>query len=247
MNTHRNRLNTTMSNQDVQDVESALDMLETKLSFLVTITEDERDHSVRLGPHNWNFVRDAKEAYDDMPGLLPRFVDIDEYENDLALLHRLRPFSNRLSQFVRHLEDTSILLGNLAYKDSLAIMHSAQDAAKRGVTGAQMWSERLGKRFINAGNRTNQNIDSGTGASNSTDDGGGNSTSDTGTTGGTNTGGTGSTGNPTGGSDTGAGNIGSTQTSTDNGSGSNNNPDADSGNPSTGGSAADSGNTSVNG
>ncbi len=168
MNVSKSRVNQMLSLQDVQDIEFALDLLESKLEFLPTLTETEKAHKVRLGVNNWNFVRTAKDAYDEIPALLPRIVEIDDYENDLALLFKMRPYESRLAQILVLINDSSMLLGDLAFKDSLAIFRSAQEAAKRGMPGAQLWLDRLETRFAGQSNRP----DNQDGSSESDDNGG---------------------------------------------------------------------------
>ena len=51
--------------------------------------KNHRPYRLRSEP---TIVRDAKEAYDDLPELLPRFIDVDDYLNDLGMLMALRPF-----------------------------------------------------------------------------------------------------------------------------------------------------------
>lgn len=151
MNSHNDRMNQVLSAQDVQDIETALDTLENKLSFLRTLTEEERSRKVRLGVNNWGFVRTANDAYNDLPELLPRFIDVDDYQNDLELLLKMRPYQARFEQAIKLIKDTSILLGDLAYKDALAIFHSTRESAKRGLPGAELWLERLEPRFNGQG------------------------------------------------------------------------------------------------
>ncbi len=159
MSTNSQRLNHVLGSQEVLDIENALDLLEANLSFLPTITEEERTHKVRLGVNNWGFVRTAKQAYEDQPELLPRFIDVDDYQNDLELLERMIPYRTRLTQIMKLFEDSSILLGDFAYKDALGIFHAAQEAAKRGVPGAQLWLERMEPRFAWQRNRPTEDAE----------------------------------------------------------------------------------------
>ncbi len=147
MSINSTRLNTVLSPQDLQDIESAIDLLEMKFAFLRTLTAQEKQHKVFLGVNNLAFVRTAKEAYDEMPELLPRILNVDHYENDIAMLMALRPLQARLDQLSYQMEDTSVLLGDHVFKDSLGIFSSAQEAQKRGIDGGRLWTEKLETRF----------------------------------------------------------------------------------------------------
>lgn len=153
MSTHSDRINRALTQAEVSDIELALDAIEQNLSFLRTLTPEEKTHKVRLAVNNWGFVRVAKDAYDDMPELLPRFIDPGSYENDLALLDQLQDVSTRTEQILHLIQDTEILLGDLVYKDSLGMFAGAAEAKKRGTGRARLWHERLRVRFYGLGNR----------------------------------------------------------------------------------------------
>lgn len=153
MSTNNERLSAVLSTQDAQDIETALDLLEDKFSFLRTLTPDEKLHKVRLGVNNLAFVQTAKEAYDEMPELLPLLFSNSDYEKDLAMLMAIRPYQSRLNQLTYLMEDTAILLGDHTYKDSLVIFRSAQEAMKRGIDGGRLWVEKLEPRFEGQGVR----------------------------------------------------------------------------------------------
>lgn len=153
MSTNSERLSTVLSPQDVQDIESALDLLENKFSFLRTVTPEEKSRKIRLGVNNLAFVQTAKEAYDEIPELLPQIFSNTDYENDVTMLMTIRPYKSRLDQLSYLMEDTSILLGDHTYKDSLVIFRSAQEAMKRGIDGGRLWVEKLQPRFEGQGVR----------------------------------------------------------------------------------------------
>jgi len=145
------RLNVELTTTDLQDIEIALDTLESKLDFLRSIPEEERAHKIRLGTNNLAFVQMAKEAYDERPYFLPRIHDNVTYENDYHLLFDLRPLQSRMEGLAQALGDTSILVGNDVYKDSLSIFHSAREGMRRGIDGSRHWARKLAIRFENNG------------------------------------------------------------------------------------------------
>lgn len=172
MSTNSDRMNVALSTQDVQDIETALDLLESKLESFRTLTPFEKRHKIRLGVNNLAFVRTAKEAYDDMPELLPRIVDPIAYENDLALLMAIRPFQSRLNKLTYLMEDSAILLGDLSFRDSLGIFHSSQEAKKRGIEGGRLWAEKLQPRFETQGPVSTEGEDDSMDGAGSDDSGG---------------------------------------------------------------------------
>ncbi len=216
------RFNVVLSQQDVQDIESALDLLENKFSFLRTLTTEEKSRKVRLGVNNMAFVQTAKDAFDDMPDLLPSLFSDSGYENDIAMLNAIRPYQYRLDQLSYLMEDTAILLGDHIFKDSLVIFRSAQEAMKRGIDGSRLWVEKLETRFEGQGPRRSDESDQGM-------DSQGGSASD---------GGSGNQGGGSGNPTNGSGSQGSDSNSQDNDPASPDSQSQGSGNPSDGGGTA---------
>lgn len=155
MASFNDRMNVELSQTDQQDIETALDLLETKFSFLRALSPEERKAKIRLGVNNMAFMTHAKEAFDDMPELLPRILDPVIFEKEVALLTDLRPFIARISQLSSLMEDTSILLGDHTYRDALEIFYSSKKGTRMGMDGARLWKESLETRFEVHGNRPN--------------------------------------------------------------------------------------------
>lgn len=144
----------TLSPTAVQDIGTALDLLEAELDGFRTLSPDERGRKIRIGSINLSFLRTAKEAYDDMPELFPRYLDATVYENDFDLFLALRPIRQRLEQIIQLVDDTSVLVGDHVYKDSLEMFHSSRDGMKRGLEGARLWATALESRFESQGFRS---------------------------------------------------------------------------------------------
>ncbi len=161
MSTYSDRVNRALTQTELGDIELSLDSIEQTLSFLRTLTPSEKSSKIRLAVNNWGFVRAAKDAYDDMPDLLPRYIDGTAYENDLALLDQLRAVSIRIEQISYLIKDSEILLGDLVYKDSLGMFQGAGEAKKRGTARARLWFERLRTRFYGQGSRRSDESEAG--------------------------------------------------------------------------------------
>lgn len=147
------RLNLTLGTTAVQDIGTALDLLEAELAGFRTLTSEEKGRKIRIGTDNLSFLRTAKDAYNDMPGLFPGYLNPTVYENDLELFLSLRPLRNRLEQIIHLVDDTSILVGDHVFRDSLEMFRNSKDGTKRGLEGARLWAEAMEARFEKNGNR----------------------------------------------------------------------------------------------
>lgn len=142
-----NRLSVELTTTDIQDIEQALDTLESKLSFLEAMPEEERAHKIRLGTQNMTFLQVAKEAYIERPHFLPGISDPQDFENDFDLFFALRPVRARLEMLTQSVEDTTLQAGSDAYRDALGIFRNAKDGMKRGIDGGRFWANKLKVRF----------------------------------------------------------------------------------------------------
>jgi len=159
MSNFNDRMDVELNQQDQQDIENALAVLEAKFSFLRALSPEERQGKIRLGVNNMAFLHNAKEAFDDMPSLLPRILDPVIFEKEFTLLAALRPFQSRIGQLSSLLEDTSILLGDHTYRDALEIFYSSKKGTQMGMEGARLWKQSLENRFESHGNRYPQEED----------------------------------------------------------------------------------------
>ena len=151
-NAGNNRVSATMSQQDLTDVKSALDLISSKLPFLIGLNESERKHLPKINRDNKLFVEDALMVGKLNPTLLPSFVDIVELQKDLDLYRQLSEIILPLSELFSSVRDTQMQAGSEAYSASLAIYRMTTMAAKAGVPGISAAYEKLSVRFENQGN-----------------------------------------------------------------------------------------------
>lgn len=151
MSTISERLNLSLSPSAVQDIGIGLDLLEAELMGFRTLTSEEKNRKIRIGTNNLAFLHTAKDAFDDMPELFPAYLNPTVYENDLTLFMDLRPIRNRLEQIIQLVDDTSVLVGDHVFKDSLEVFRSAKDGTKRGLEGARLWAKLMEARFEGQG------------------------------------------------------------------------------------------------
>jgi hypothetical protein len=148
-NVPSNRISVTISDTEMQTIHSAVQALqETLLPKLVDLDAEERRTLPKMGAKTVDFVTKAFEYTRANPQFKPVFVDIDEFERDLAGVALLRSLQQPLNQLADLVDDSLMLSGSEAYAAALACYQSLRAAAKLGHPGAAVVFEDLAARFV---------------------------------------------------------------------------------------------------
>ncbi len=115
----------------IAEAEALLDGL------LITLTDDERIHALKLGPTLPSFDQGAWQDMQTSPQFVPDWVAPVETGKDVALYSPLGQIEQRLESFQRKVEDTLMQTGHEIRKGTGAYYENVKAAAKRGVPGAQ--------------------------------------------------------------------------------------------------------------
>jgi hypothetical protein len=145
-----NQISLTLNPADVQAVNDALDVLESKVPFLINLTKDEKKALKIMGDKSQPLAEQALEIAKANPALAPGFTDLAEMERDLATWKALRPAANRVVSLCDRFEDTMASLGSDALRAALDIYAHIQKAADRNVSGAKSALESLKPFFERA-------------------------------------------------------------------------------------------------
>ncbi len=132
-----NQISLTLSPADLQAVEDALNVLESKVPFLISLTKAEKKALKIMGDKSQPLAEKALEIAKANTALAPAYTDLAEMERDLASWKALRPSAARMYALCDRFDDTMASLGSDAVRAALDIYAQVQKAADRNVTGAK--------------------------------------------------------------------------------------------------------------
>jgi len=121
---------------------------------LVDLGPDDRRVLPKMGPKTVEFVTKALEHMRANPELNPGYVDLDEFERDLAAVSQLRSLLVPLQQIVDLLEDSLTLSASEAYAAALVCYQAAKGAARMNTPGAKVIVDDLSRQFAGRGTRS---------------------------------------------------------------------------------------------
>lgn len=147
-----NNLSITLSEADVKKINDALAVIESVLNpVLITLTKKQISRLPKASDKSLPFIQQALELAEQHPAVAPGYVDLPELKRDLAAWQQVNSVQRRLQPLASNLASTGIKLGSEAYVTALAFYNSAQQAAKRNVSGAQDILDVLEVRFASMG------------------------------------------------------------------------------------------------
>jgi hypothetical protein len=148
-----NTISQTISQQDLNDIKTAIQAIQTKLPFLLGLSEEERKSLLKINNSNKTFSEDVAKELPALIKDLPPRINLPELQKDLALFEQLDQLRSTLEDIVGRITDTQIVAGNEAYIASLDAYRSIANNAKSSVAGAQTAYDKLKTRFEKQGRR----------------------------------------------------------------------------------------------
>lgn len=150
-NLTNNRINETITAEQIINVKGALQTISTNLPFLIGLTTDERIALPTINVSNKAFTEDAINAGVNNATLIPSYVSVANMQNDLTLFTQLDEIITMTNQLVEKLKDTQLLAGSEAYTSALTLYKLLGSAAEAGVPGADAVVAQLKQRFAGQG------------------------------------------------------------------------------------------------
>ncbi|HLC16247.1 MAG TPA: hypothetical protein VJL89_08480 [Thermodesulfovibrionia bacterium] len=141
-----NKVTTTISQEDFNFIIESFNNIKSKMSFLITLTTEEKKSLPKFGDKSIAFVKKAYEIASKNQDFLPRNFDIDEMRKDVELYDQLFSIIQQFSQLMEKLEDTYREVGAEAYLASLIVYNTAKISGN-DVGGLDSVMDELGKRF----------------------------------------------------------------------------------------------------
>jgi hypothetical protein len=115
----QNLIDLDLSAEALAEIDTALDMLETRLSALIGLTPELRRELTKMGNKSEAFCREAVTAFQKNIEVLPRNFDVDAYVRDLTALDALRQRRVRLDRLQERVLDSEMALGSDLMVNSL--------------------------------------------------------------------------------------------------------------------------------
>ena len=142
-----NLISVDFTDEIFQQADKKIDELEALLSFLISLTPDQRKGGIKLGDKSLGFLEKTKDYSTQKPQFIPSYADMPEMYRDAATSAKALTLARKLSILLLKLEDTATIAGIEAFSAALVYYHSVKTAAKQGAPGAQAIYEDLMKRF----------------------------------------------------------------------------------------------------
>lgn len=127
----RNQVSFNISESDLAEIEALIHQIEVKLKpYLITLSPEERIELPRMGDKTFGFVQKTLEYCHQNPDLVPRFLNVEQFEIDFRGFRKAYSLHQQLLQITRPLADTTALSGSEAYKAALIFYQSVKNAMK---------------------------------------------------------------------------------------------------------------------
>ena len=135
-----------LSPEDMQQIKAALQTIQKKLPFLITLSTEERRRLFKMGDKSLAFVNNSITAAQSNADILPASFDIQEFVRDYQLAATLTELLIALRQLSEQVDDTLLAVGSEAMSSSLTVYDYVKTAAKK-TPGLKSLAEQLGDRF----------------------------------------------------------------------------------------------------
>lgn len=148
---NENQLSHELNAQDLKEILNALQLIQTKLGFLVNLTPEERQAYPKMGDKTVAFVGKALEYAKDNQEFVPNYMDMQEFEKDMNLLGQLQKILRPIRKLEEGLSDTIMLAGSESYTAARVFYNSVKNARELNVTGVDTIYQDLQERFPGRG------------------------------------------------------------------------------------------------
>ncbi|KOP27499.1 hypothetical protein AMR41_04665 [Hapalosiphon sp. MRB220] len=132
--------------EDIQEIKAALQTIQQKLPFLITLSTEERRKLVKMGDKSLAFVSNSVTAAQSNRNILPSSFDVEEFVQDYQLAIILNELLISMRQLNEQVDDTLLAVGSEAMTSSLTVYNYVKTAAKK-TPGLKTLAEQLGERF----------------------------------------------------------------------------------------------------
>lgn len=142
-----NKVSAEITAQQLEEFKQDILKLKAKYPWLISLTPEERNSSLRIGDKSFTLVAKTIEYADAHPEYLPPYVNVTEFKKDFKIWGDLNTMLRSTSLLTDSLSDTAIEAGNEAMEAAIAFYSSVREAAKRNAPDAQTIYDDLKARF----------------------------------------------------------------------------------------------------
>ncbi|MBW4612950.1 MAG: hypothetical protein KME21_06635 [Desmonostoc vinosum HA7617-LM4] len=135
-----------LSPQEIQEIKTALQTIQKRLPFLITLSTQERRKLIKMGDKSLAFVNNSVTAAQSNREILPASFDVDELVRDYQLAIALTELLTSMRQLTEQVDDTLLAVGSEAMSSSLTVYDYVKTAAKK-TPGLKTLAQQLGDRF----------------------------------------------------------------------------------------------------
>ncbi|MBG1259586.1 hypothetical protein [Nostoc commune] len=135
-----------LSPQDIQEIKAALQTVQKKMPFLITLSTEERRKLLKMGDKSLAFVNNSVTAAQSNREILPATFDVEELVRDYQLVTALTELLISVQQLAEQVDDTLMAVGSEAMSSSLTVYDYVKTASKK-TPGLKTVAEQLGERF----------------------------------------------------------------------------------------------------
>jgi hypothetical protein len=114
---------------------------------VVNLTPDQRQLYARVNNETENWVTKTRDYMHQKPELVPFYLDVKEFDKDLAARRVFTPLENRISSILESISDSNILLGNDVYHSAISFYRNVKNASKENVPGTTHIYNDLAEQF----------------------------------------------------------------------------------------------------
>ncbi len=150
MSTNSGRVNRRFSENELQDMAAALDLLDQSIPFFRGLSPRDQRRLVRIGTSNQEFVHTIKLAVDNVD-VLPGYISMMEFQNEYAIYFQLEALIATVKGLEEKLKHTQLAAGNHLMNDCLDVYKTMAAAVDRGVAEVAPYYEEAQKRFESQG------------------------------------------------------------------------------------------------
>ena len=145
-----NKISLDISPATLTTVSTALGTVKQSLSFLQSLTPDDRHSLPKMGDKTLAFVKKAYEYAKLNPTLVPSYISVDEMRKDIETVEKLHSVYVLINELESRLDDSMLLAGSEAYMAALSFYTSVKAAAKSNIPASKPIADDLGARFVKA-------------------------------------------------------------------------------------------------
>lgn len=150
MSTNAGRVNRQFSPNELQDIGTALNLLEQSFPFFRGINPRDQRRLLRIGTSNQEFVQSIKLAVDNL-NILPGYLSIAQFENEYTLYFQLDAMIASLKGYLEKLHQTQLAAAHHLMNDCLDVYRTMEAAVGRGIAEVVPFYDEASKRFDGQG------------------------------------------------------------------------------------------------